>query len=267
MFVNEDPDLNQPPTEITVAWLNAIQEEIVAVILAAGLPLVKADSTQLLQAIKKIKQRNLAKIASSGNFLTSASITPSTVFKITLVGGGAGGGGSNAAFTLGQSGGAGAAVEFLIAGLQPNTNYAVVIGAPGAGGGPGSDGGMGLSTQITINAVVYSAGPGNGGLGTTTAIINGVQLQGVANAAVLALPHKNILQALPALGFAVSSVSIGVGPNGGSTPFGSPGIGGQTGFGDGGNASGYGAGGGAGIGLGSSGGNGSPGLFIAEWVE
>ncbi|WP_445368807.1 hypothetical protein ACH5Y9_05285 [Methylomonas sp. BW4-1] len=266
-FVSEDALINRAPTELTDDWLNAVQGEIVEVVLSAGLVLSKVDNTQLRQAIKILKQPKLIKITSSGNFLTSANITPSTVFKLTLVGGGGGGGGSDAAFTLAQSGGAGAAIEFLIAGLQPSTNYAVVIGAAGAGGGPGANGGTGIATTITINGVVYSAGGGIGGLGTTTAVINGGQLQGVANAAALALPHKNIFQIAPALGFAVSSVSIGVGPNGGSTPFGVAGIGGQTGVGVGSDASGFGAGGGAGIGLGSGGGNGSAGLFIAEWVE
>ncbi|WP_026601698.1 glycine-rich domain-containing protein [Methylomonas sp. 11b] len=242
------------------------QREIINVITAAGLTPSGGDMTQLLQAIRKLKQPRLFKLTSSGDFPTPADITTDSVLKITLVGGGGGGGGSNAAYTLAMSGGAGAAIEFLISGLAPSTNYAVVIGAAGAGGGPGSDGGSGLATQITINAVTYSAGGGLGGLGTTSATINGGQIQGVANAAALALPNKSICQVTPGLGFAVSSVSIGVAPNGGATLFGIAGIGGQSGSGSGGAASGYGAGGGAGIGAGSSGGNGSPGLFMAEWV-
>lgn len=50
-FVQEDALNNIPPTLITDEWLNAVQEEPVNVILAAGLALNKADNTQLLQAI------------------------------------------------------------------------------------------------------------------------------------------------------------------------------------------------------------------------
>lgn len=43
---------NVPATRITDDWMNAVQEEIVAVILAAGLALNKANNGQLLAAIQ-----------------------------------------------------------------------------------------------------------------------------------------------------------------------------------------------------------------------
>ena len=51
MFVHEDVSTNRPPTEITAAWLNTVQEEIIAVIAAQNIALKKASSAQLLGAL------------------------------------------------------------------------------------------------------------------------------------------------------------------------------------------------------------------------
>lgn len=50
-WVAEDPATNRPPTEITAAFMNAVQEEIAHVVEGAGIPLNKANNTQLRQAI------------------------------------------------------------------------------------------------------------------------------------------------------------------------------------------------------------------------
>jgi len=50
-FVVEDPATNRPPTEVTADILNALQEEIIAVIDASGIILDKAINNQLLAAL------------------------------------------------------------------------------------------------------------------------------------------------------------------------------------------------------------------------
>lgn len=50
-FVGRDPDSGTPGTAITADWLNAIQEELTAVIAEAGIPLDKAKNNQLAEAI------------------------------------------------------------------------------------------------------------------------------------------------------------------------------------------------------------------------
>lgn len=55
-FVTEDADIGRPPTLITDAWLNSVQEEIVNVILAAGGTLDGVQEDQLLQAINDLIQ-------------------------------------------------------------------------------------------------------------------------------------------------------------------------------------------------------------------
>ncbi|POZ49547.1 hypothetical protein [Methylovulum psychrotolerans] len=51
LFVEEDTGTGQPPTQITAAWMNTVQEELCTVITEAGLTLDGGDNTQLLAAI------------------------------------------------------------------------------------------------------------------------------------------------------------------------------------------------------------------------
>lgn len=53
-FVAEDAAIGRPPTEITEAWLNGVQEEICSVIEAAGLAPTSGDLGQLATAIFRI---------------------------------------------------------------------------------------------------------------------------------------------------------------------------------------------------------------------
>ena len=50
-FTEGNPTIPVPATVVTGAWLNAVQEELVAAITGAGLELEKSDNTQLWQAI------------------------------------------------------------------------------------------------------------------------------------------------------------------------------------------------------------------------
>ena len=76
-------------------------------------------------------------------------------------GGGAGGGGNvGTGNSVGGGGAAGAALDFVING--PIAGGPVVIGAGGLGV-LASAGAPGGTTSVTINAVVYSAAPGDGG--------------------------------------------------------------------------------------------------------
>lgn len=50
-FKEGSPAAGDPPTEVSADWLNAVQEELVGAILAAGLALSKLDNVQLAAAI------------------------------------------------------------------------------------------------------------------------------------------------------------------------------------------------------------------------
>lgn len=106
--------------------------------------------------------------AGSYTFTTPSNITTSTVFKITLTGGGGGSGGVQ----NGASPGASAATTGILyaTGLSANTGYAVVVGAAGVAGtnvpGNGQTGG---TTSITIGATTSTApgGPGSNSASNT----------------------------------------------------------------------------------------------------
>ena len=53
-FTEGDPTIPVAATTVTADWLNAVQEELAAVIAGAELPLDKANNAQLLQALHKI---------------------------------------------------------------------------------------------------------------------------------------------------------------------------------------------------------------------
>lgn len=50
-FTEGDPTIPTAATEVSAEWLNAVQEEVAAVIAGAGIALDKADNGQLLEAI------------------------------------------------------------------------------------------------------------------------------------------------------------------------------------------------------------------------
>lgn len=74
-FVDEDAAVGQIGSLIPAAWGNAVTDEIVAVIEAAGLTPSEADNTQMLQAM-----RELATTAPDAT-------TPTTRFSLALDGG------------------------------------------------------------------------------------------------------------------------------------------------------------------------------------
>ncbi len=51
-FTEGSPTLGNPATVVSADWLNAVQQEVCAVVEATGLALVKADNTQLITALR-----------------------------------------------------------------------------------------------------------------------------------------------------------------------------------------------------------------------
>ena len=65
-FTEGDPTTPTAATEVSAEWLNAVQEEVAAVIAGAGIALDKADNGQLLEAIKKLGPERFKGFATSG---------------------------------------------------------------------------------------------------------------------------------------------------------------------------------------------------------
>lgn len=67
-FTEGNPSLGIAATSVSADIMNALQEEIVAVILEAGMPLVKANNGQLLAAIQSL-------IAGGGSAVSAAGVS------------------------------------------------------------------------------------------------------------------------------------------------------------------------------------------------
>lgn len=195
---------------------------------------------------------------SGTTWTTPADITTSTRFKITMVGAGGGGGGSNTTNGKASGGGAGGALVVYVTGLSPSTGYTMAIGAAGAGGvNTGGTGGTGGNTTLTIGATTYTASGGTGGNSSTTPGAGGTGTNGDINITGQAGGKS--------AGGASASVP---GTSGGSPGFGL-GVGGaaQGSTGQGIAGTGYGAGGGGGVSTTSTGGDGTQGIIIIEYVN
>jgi hypothetical protein len=158
-----NPGASLAATTIDPDAFNAQQEEIIGVVIAAGLTPSKTNNAQLLQAIP---------IIATGRFISTTRITSAgtiaapagaTTGRVRAVGGGGGGGSMNGASTsgyFGTSGGGGsgsyADVIFLASVLSGLT------ATPGAGGTYGVTGGA-----TTIGTVLSV--PGGLGSGATAA--------------------------------------------------------------------------------------------------
>ncbi len=125
-----NPATNTPATIWAAYQYNAIQEELMAVILAAGITPDKANWAQLLAAIRTLARGGISVITGSGNFTVPTGIT---VLDVELWGGGAG---SFAAYSGMWSGGgaAGGYARKRISGLTPGQVIAVTIGGGGTAG-------------------------------------------------------------------------------------------------------------------------------------
>lgn len=204
--------------------------------------------------------------------LTSASGThtvgPETnTVVIRGVGGGAGGAGCTSvgsAASAGGGGGAGGYIEKSVT-VTPNTGYAYVCGALGAGAS-GALGGNGADSTFIVGATTYTA-KGGTGAPVATAVTTLSSYVGGAGGTVSTNGDLNS-GGQPGQNGHITVVATPVGASGagGSSPFGTGGIG-VSAAGNGVNATGFGAGGGGAL-TGASavrtGGNGTAGCWVVD---
>jgi hypothetical protein len=85
-FVAEDVNTGQQPTQITASWMNAVQDELVNIVLAAALPLDVNNNAQVLEAIRKLSIPSIRAVTSNsaisgdifGGILIINSSSPTT---------------------------------------------------------------------------------------------------------------------------------------------------------------------------------------------
>ena len=243
-----------PGTSIVAADKNAVQEEILAVIEAAGLTPASGDWDQLWEALNIHFRPRRQVFASSGTFTVPAGITRVFV-QVWGAGGGGGGASTNGAGTGGAAGGY---TEEVVT-VTPAAAITVTVGAGGAAGpaGGASNGGPGGTSSFGGFCSATGGGGGYGGNGSvpTTSPTVGAGSGG----------DLNLSGQTASFGTAIGSQYFG--GQGGGAPFG----------GGPGHAMGSGADaapgrfpGGGGNGSGSPGGSfaggaGAAGLVIVEW--
>ncbi|WP_051014755.1 glycine-rich domain-containing protein [Teichococcus cervicalis] len=152
-------------TSLMAADRNAVQEEILAVIEAAGLTPSASNLAQLLAALR-LMTRGMRVVVTSSQTVT-APVWATRAFIRAWGGGGAGGGstGSNGA----GAGGGGGEYREALATVTPGAAYAVTVGAGGvAGTGAGTNGGDSIFAEAEGATLALAKGGGGGGAGVNT---------------------------------------------------------------------------------------------------
>ena len=256
-FTSGNPATSTPATVLPGYQMNAIVEEIINVILGAGITLSNANNAQLFQAIMSKPGKNAQSFTSSSTFTIPDGVTR---VRARVWGGGGGSGGTWATGSASLGGGGGGFAEGIYT-VVPGNTYSVTVGAGGTAGTSSSSPGTGGNGGTSSFASSLSATGGQGGVGANASTAPGVSTGGSGTGGTIA----NITGEITSSPFAISG-GIVVTSQGGSAPqggsgghFGSTSI---TSNGGPGTFPGGGAGGSAAQAVGGVGGGG---LVILEW--
>lgn len=171
-YADFDPDTGRRGSVPPAQFFNDIQSELLNAIDGSGLTVAEADLTQLLQAIKRLRNNQIGFQA----YTTAGTYTftvPAGVTKLFLdvIGAGGGGGSTDPADNrIGGCGGAGGRSRGVVT-VTPGQTITVTVGAGGdgaaAGGNDGSPGGT-----SSFGAYMSATG-GKPGYGTKTSLTDG----------------------------------------------------------------------------------------------
>jgi hypothetical protein len=238
-----------PASVIDPDAFNTHQEELIAVIAAAGITLDKTNNAQLLAALNArfLPLRGMQVFTTSGNFTVPAGAIR---LRVRVIGGGGGGAGC-ASGDAGGCGGAGGYSEGIIV-VTPGDVITVTIGSGGSGGTAGNNNGGDGGTSSFGAFLSATGGNGGGNNGSTFAGgVGGVGIGGIVNV-------------YGSSGSDGGSSITSVNGQGGASQFGGAARA-VNGGGAVGNAGGYGSGGGGSYSGSGIGGAGSAGIVVVEW--
>jgi hypothetical protein len=170
-FTAGNPGAGQPATIVSADWLNAVQEELMAIIAAAGIAPDKTNPNQVIAALRSLFRGSAMQVfTSSGTFTVPAGVTK---VRSTVVGAGSGANGCNASQAAGANGGGGGWSIGTFS-VTPGQSIPVTVGLGGAGsvagvtsgaGGTSSFGSFNSATggQSAANSNAFNGGaPGTG---------------------------------------------------------------------------------------------------------
>lgn len=222
-FTEGDPVGGVQATVVTDDWLNDVQENIMAVLMAAGVTPTKGRAADLNDAIKKVSSGRLLgiqKFTSSGTYTP----TPGMVFCIAKVQGAGGQGGGAiptgaGGYSLGGGGASGSYAEGKLLASDIGVSKAVIIG----NGGTGAVGANGSPGGATSLGSLISAPGGLGGSASTQVATGspGIALGGLPGAIATGGSIKNSTGIIGGIGFNASGAKGG--PGAGSPIYGGSG--------------------------------------------
>ena len=263
-FQGGDSATGRRGTRVRFYWLNAVQQEILSVIVAAGLAPDPNDDAQLLTAIRRMNPVGFAAFGAN-----AAWTVPDGVFRVkaTVQGGGGAGGGTSATSASQVSvaaGGNAGSTGIGVYDVTPGEQVAVTVGAGGNWSGGYGYGGGASSFGTRLSA------PGGQGAGGNVPSNPAPLTQGANAVSQVAVGGQ--LNLFERAGFASQAMSLSnfLSGRGADSPFGSGGVskGGSVSS-NGVPGSGYGSGGSGGASGPSSGavggGSGGAGVVFLEW--
>lgn len=187
-FTDGDPVGGVPATVVTDDWLNDIQENLIALLVAAGITPTKGRAGDVLDSIRALNViqmpfRNMAiyrivggvqSVSINGGAFTTTGATSfvypaSGVVRKRVWGAGGGGGGTSGASAAASGGNGGGYAEGIYKAAS-GTIDTVTVGAGGAGGVGASAGSTGGTSSA--GASVTATG-GGGGVGTNAGTVAG----------------------------------------------------------------------------------------------
>ena len=185
-FTDGDPVGGIQATLVTDDWLNDVQENIMAVLAAAGIAPTKGRAADLKDAIQVSTSGRLLAVKV---FIANGTYTPTpgmrTAF-VRAVGGGGGSAGLNATaatqYNVVGGGGSAGYAESLLTAAAIGASQAVTIGAGGTAGGVGLNGGNGGTTSLG-SLLTVPGGQGSGPVAPISTATQGMYVGGDGGAA------------------------------------------------------------------------------------
>lgn len=162
LFTEGDPVGGVAATTVTAAWMNDVQENLMAVLAAAGVTPTKGRASDLLDSVTG-RLIGVRRVLASGVY-NETSGTKSIIVDIVAGGGGGAGVAATAAGQNSCAGGGGSGARTIGRFTSGFSGVMVTIGAAGAGGAIGASGSTGGTSSF---GSLLSVGGGAGGATTT----------------------------------------------------------------------------------------------------
>src|SRR5689334_14082684 len=150
-----NPATGVPATLERASWFNMVQEELRAIVVAAGLTPSKTTYTQVRDAIKALygsgRLLGAPQVFTSSGTYTRNPLATLVIFEVQGAGAGSGGAPATSSGQFSGSPGAssGSYAKLALTAAQVGASQAITVGAPGTAGASGSStGGNGGATSV-----------------------------------------------------------------------------------------------------------------------